>query len=170
MLFAVLCETLAGLPADTPVVLFCMDNTSFLGLNEDGSMNIISRSAGKDDKFHVTGALVVAPDKALNHALDQLKRIKDACGLNPVFIFTPLPKFVKVPCCNESGHISNFSDLDFLPKILRDLTKMRYAIRKSLQPATVIDSMELICDNHYSIEKADQVLSAGWALDPVHPT
>jgi hypothetical protein len=30
--------------------------------------------------------------------------------------------------------------------------------------------MELICDNNYSIEKADQVISAGWALDPVHPT
>jgi hypothetical protein len=71
-----------------------MDNASFLGLNEDGSINIISRSVGKDDTFHVTGALVVAPDKALNHALDQLKRIKDACGSNPVFILTPLPRFV----------------------------------------------------------------------------
>jgi hypothetical protein len=43
-LIPVLRETLAGLPADTPVVLFCMDNTSFLGLNEDGSMNTISRT------------------------------------------------------------------------------------------------------------------------------
>ncbi len=64
-LIPVLREMLAGLPADTPVVLFCMDNTSFLGLNEERNMNIISCSAGKDDKFHVTGALVVAPDKAL---------------------------------------------------------------------------------------------------------
>jgi hypothetical protein len=63
-LIPVLRETQAGLPADTLVVLFCMDN-SFLGLNEERNMNIISRSAGKDDKFHVTGALVVAPDKAL---------------------------------------------------------------------------------------------------------
>ncbi len=54
--------------------------------------------------------------------------------------------------------------------ILRDLTKLRYAIRKSLQPATVIGSLELICGGNYSIEKADQVISAGWALDPVHPT
>jgi hypothetical protein len=30
--------------------------------------------------------------------------------------------------------------------------------------------MELICDNNYYIEKADQGISAGWALDPVHPT
>jgi len=64
-LIPVLRETLAGLSVDTPVVLFCMDNTSFLGLNEERNMNIISRSASKDDKFHVTEALVVAPDKAL---------------------------------------------------------------------------------------------------------
>jgi hypothetical protein len=40
-----------------------------LGLGEDGSMNAISRSSESDKKFHVTGALVVAPDKALSHAL-----------------------------------------------------------------------------------------------------
>jgi len=77
---------------------------------------------------------------------------------------------VRVPCCNESGHVSNFSDPEFLPTIMRDLTKLRYAIRKSFQPATVIDSLKLIRGGNYSIEKADQVISAGWALDPVHPT
>jgi hypothetical protein len=34
----------------------------------------------------------------------------------------------------------------------------------------VIDSMELICGNSYSLEKAEQVISGGWALDPGHPT
>ncbi len=75
--------------ADTPVVSFGMDNTSFLGLGEDGSMNIISRSTPGDSKLHVKGALVVAPDKALAHSLEQLKMIKSACGSNPVFILTP---------------------------------------------------------------------------------
>ncbi len=30
--------------------------------------------------------------------------------------------------------------------------------------------MELICGNSYSLEKAEQVISGGWASDPVHPT
>jgi hypothetical protein len=30
--------------------------------------------------------------------------------------------------------------------------------------------LELICGNSFTAEKADQVISAGWALDPVHPT
>jgi hypothetical protein len=126
-----------------------MDNTSFLGLGEDGSMNIFSRITPGDSKFHIKGALVVAPDKALAHSLEQLKMIKSACGSNPVFILTPWrwPRFAKVPCCNESGQMSNLAD-----------------------PATVIDSMELVCGNSFSHEKADLVITAGWALDPVHPT
>jgi hypothetical protein len=163
-------ETLAGLPPDTPVILFCLDNSSYLGLGEDGSMNAISRSSESDKKFHVTGALVVAPDKALSHALEQLKRLKDACGPNPVFILSPWPRFVRNPCCDAAGHVSNFSDQDFLQTILRDLTKLRYHLRKTFHPTMVIDSMELICGNSYSLEKAEQVISGGWALDPVHPT
>jgi hypothetical protein len=169
-LIPVLRETLAGLPADTPVILFCLDNSSFLGLGDDGSMNTISRSAEGDKKFHVKGALVVAPDKALSHALEQLKRLKDACGPNPVFILTPWPRFVRNPCCTESGHVSNFTDPDFLQTILKDLTKLRYHLRKTFHPTVVVDSMELICGSGYSLEKAEQVISGGWALDPVHPT
>jgi hypothetical protein len=30
--------------------------------------------------------------------------------------------------------------------------------------------MELICGNSYSLEKAEQVINGGWALDPVHLT
>ncbi len=53
---------------------------------------------------------------------------------------------------------------------MRDLTKLRYHLRKTFHPTMVIDSMELICGNSYSLEKAEQVISGGWALDPVHPT
>ncbi len=113
---------------------------------------------------------MVAPDKALAHSLEQLKWIKTACGSNPVFILTPWPRFAKQSCCSESGHVNNLLDPEFLPTILRDLTKLRFLLRKTLHPSTVIDSMELICGNSYSHEKVDQVITAGWALDPVHPT
>jgi hypothetical protein len=102
--------------------------------------------------------------------LEQLKRIKTACGSNPVFILTPWPRFARQPCCSETGHVNNLSDPEFLPTILRDLTKLRFLLRKTLNTSTVIDSMELIAGNSYSHEKADQVIAAGWALDPVHPT
>ncbi len=76
-------------PPDTPVVIFCRDNSSFLGLKDDGSMSAISRCVAEDDGFHVQGALVVAPEKAMKYSLEQLKRITAECGTHPVFGLTP---------------------------------------------------------------------------------
>ncbi len=83
-------DLLGTVPPDTPVVIFCLDNPSFLGLNEDGSMNAISRCVAEDDGFHVKRALVVAPEKAMKYFLDQLKQITSECGTHPVFVLTPL--------------------------------------------------------------------------------
>jgi hypothetical protein len=66
-------DTLGSVPLDTPVVLFCLDNSCFTGLNEEGSMNPISKCVEGDDGYHVKGALVVEPDRSLRHALDQKK-------------------------------------------------------------------------------------------------
>jgi hypothetical protein len=68
-------DTLGSVPPDKPVVLFCLDNSCFMGLNEDGSMNPISKCVEGDDGYHVKGALVVAPDRSLRQALDQKKEL-----------------------------------------------------------------------------------------------
>jgi uncharacterized membrane protein YgcG len=162
-------DLLSTLPPDTPVVIFCLDNTSFLGLSEDGSMNAISRCVEEDDGFHVKGALVVAPEKAMKYFLEQLKRITAECGTHPVFVLTPWLRFARVPCCDDAGHVTNFHEPDFLASLLSDLTKLKYQLRKAVMPAIVVDSVELICGNGYSHEKVAQTISAGWASDPVHP-
>jgi hypothetical protein len=162
-------DLLSTLSPDTPVVIFCLDNTSFLGLSEDGSMNAISRCVEEDDGFHVKGALVVAPEKAMKYFLDQLKRITAKCGSHPVFVLTPWLRFARVPCCDDAGHVTNFNEPDFLASLLSDLTKFKYQLRKAVTPAIVVDSLELICGNGYSHEKVAQTISAGWASDPVHP-
>jgi hypothetical protein len=64
-------DVLGSVPPDTPVVLFCLDNSRFMGLADDGSMTPISSSIEGDDGFHVQGALVVAPERALKNALEQ---------------------------------------------------------------------------------------------------
>jgi hypothetical protein len=66
-------DILGSVPPDTPVVLFCLDNSCFMGLNEDGNMNPISKCVEGDDGYHVKGALVVAPDRSLRQALEQKK-------------------------------------------------------------------------------------------------
>jgi hypothetical protein len=97
-----------------------------------------------DDRFHVKGSLVVAPDKALKHVFEQQKRLIQACGTHPVYIISPWRGFVRCPCCIELGHTPNFSEPDFLKSIVSDLNKFRFQLRKLVSPVTVLDGLELI--------------------------
>jgi hypothetical protein len=162
-------DVLGSVPPDTPVILFCLDNSCFMGLTEDGSMTHISRSIEGDGGFHVQGALVVAPERSLKNVMEQKKRLIQACGSHPVFIISPWPRFVRSPCCSELEHTTNFSEPDFLKTIIADLNKLRYQLRKLVSLATVLDGLELICGHGYNQEKASQVIQAGWGHDPVHP-
>jgi uncharacterized membrane protein YgcG len=163
-------ESLSAVPPDTPVVFFCLDNSSFMALNEDGNIAVISRCIEGDDGFHVVGELVVAPERALNHVHTQLKRAIEACGDHPVFIISPWPRFIRTPCCSDAAHVTNFSNSDFLATILSDLNKHKSALRRAVPAATIIDGLELISGTGYNTEKAAAVINSGWAFDPVHPS
>jgi uncharacterized membrane protein YgcG len=163
-------DTLGSVPPDTPVVLFCLDNSCFMGLNEDGSMNPISKCVEGDDGYHVKGALVVAPERSIRQALEQEKRIIAVCGNHPVFVISPWLRYARCPCCSELTHVTNFSDSDFIQTLLADLTKLRYHIRKMLHPVKIIDGFELICGNNYTKEKVEHAINTGWTTDPVHPS
>ena len=52
---------------------------------------------------------------------------------------------------------------------MRDLTKQKFELRKSLAPAVVLDGIQLVCGDNSSLEKKVQTMRAGWANDPVHP-
>ncbi len=74
------------------------------------------------------------------------------------------------PCCIDTSHVTNFGEPGFLQNILSDLTKLKFQLKKKLQPATVLDGIELVCGTGCSKEKIEQTLTTGWALDPVHPS
>ncbi len=89
--------------------------------------------------------------------------------LAPGLVLTPWPRFVRQPCCDDAGHVTNFSDPDFLLSLLSDLTKFKFQLRKAVAPAVMVDSLELVCGSGYSQEKVVQTVNVGWAADPVHP-
>jgi len=123
-----------------------------------------------DKGYHVNGALVVAPERALQLSLDQLKRIVEEFPDYDFFIISPVTRYVANPCCTNTSHVTNFGDPDFLSSIISDLTKLKFQLRKKLQPAVILDGIELACGAGCGREKVEQTLRAGWALDPVHPT
>jgi hypothetical protein len=147
-----------------------MDNSSFLAASEEGGMAPISKCVEGDHGYHVKGALVVAPERALQYATDQLKRVVDEFEDFDVFIISPVTRYVASPCCTSLEHVTNFGDPDFLSTIIADLTRLKFQLRKKFHPAVVINGIELACRTGCGREKAEQTLRASWALDPVHPT
>jgi hypothetical protein len=81
---------LATLPADTPVVIFAVDNSVFMCAAEDGSMAPLKKLPEIGGGFHAVGELVVAPDRSLVYMMANLKQIAAACGDRPVFIVSPI--------------------------------------------------------------------------------
>ncbi len=112
----------------------------------------------------------MAPERALQNSVEQLKRIVDEFADFDLFIVTPLTRYVAKPCCVNISHVTNFGEPGFLQNIISDLTKLKYQLKKKLQPATVLDGIELVCGAGCGREKIEQTLTAGWALDPVHPS
>ncbi len=135
-----------------------------------GSLPPGTRCVPGDNGFHVNGALVVAPERALQHSIEHLKRIVDELAEFDLFIISPVTRYVFNPCCTNTSHVTNFGEPDFLSNLISDLTKLKFQLRKKLQPAVIIDSIELACGAGCGREKVEQTLKAGWALDPVHPT
>jgi hypothetical protein len=81
-----------------------------------------------------------------------------------------MPRFVIMPCCDHPGHMTNFLDENYLQTILRDLAALRASVKKKLVGGQLIDVMELICGDQYTMEKAEAAARTGWTTDPVHPS
>jgi hypothetical protein len=161
-------ELMSSLPAGTPIVLFCLDNSSFLAASEEGGLIPISKCVPEDDGYHVKGDLVVAPECALHHTVELLKKLVSEFSEYQLFFVTPITRYILGPCCDADDHVTNSGNPDFLSKILSDLTKLKFALRKQLSPATVLDGIELICGAGCGKDRMEQTLRSGWA-DPVHP-
>jgi hypothetical protein len=132
-------ELLGSLPPGTPIVLFCLDNSCFLSATEEGGMVPISRCVPGYSTFHVNGALVVAPERALQHAVDQLKWIR-TCSLPPRSQDSFRYRAARTPAM-----LQTLANRIYLSNLISDLTKLKFQLRKKLQSATIIDGIELIC-------------------------
>jgi hypothetical protein len=162
-------EMMGSLPRGTPIVFFCLDNSSFLAATEEGGLVPISKCVEEDDGYHVNGALVVAPERSIQFSVEQLQRLIREFSEYVLYIITPVTRYVSMPCCDVLSHVTNFQEPDFLSQIISDLTKLKFSLPKKLSPATVLDGIELVCGTGCGKDRVEQTLRAGWASDPVHP-
>jgi hypothetical protein len=163
-------DQLSGMPPDTPIVLYCMDNSAFMSVSSDGSMAPLAKATGGEGGYHAAGELIVAPDRALASPINNLKRLVEACGDHPVFVISPHFRFVRGPCCYTAGHMTNFGDPDFIREMVKDLSRVFQLLKRSLPNVKVVEGMELICGKKYNLEKATAAATTCWAGDVIHPT
>jgi hypothetical protein len=83
---------------------------------------------------------------------------------------SPSSVFVLSPCCTTAGHMSNFTEPDFIRTLLNDLDRIRSLLKTSFPVSLIIDGMELICGGGYNLEKAAAAAKSAWMSDPIHPS
>jgi len=84
-----LCITL---PADSPVIIYCLDNSAFVCADNEGAISPIKKL--EDGFYHVVGELVVAHEVTLAAAVSNLKRLLEVCGGRTVIIISPFPRYL----------------------------------------------------------------------------
>jgi hypothetical protein len=64
-------------------------------------------------KWHVEGAVDVAPLKSLRIIAKMAVNMVKACGHAKVIIALPLPRYVLASCCDNRKHVENLDDDDY---------------------------------------------------------
>jgi hypothetical protein len=143
----------ASLPAEAPVVIYCLDNVSFCCANSDGQLSAISRQ--KDGIFHVVGEIVVVHEVTLAAAVTNLKRIILAFGGRRVLIITPGPWYLTLPCCCDSGHCGHLLIPDSGLKMMADLARLHLFIQRKLSSSSNAGRTRATEASHTTAEEAE---------------
>jgi hypothetical protein len=115
----------ATMPADSPVIIYCLDNSSFACADQDGAISAIRKlDKAKDNSYHVVGELIVAHEITLAAAVSNLKRIIAVCGGRLVIIVTPLPRYLNGRCCEDVDHCTHIGIPESREKIFDDLRRL----------------------------------------------
>jgi hypothetical protein len=151
------------LPPEAPVIIYCLDNSSFSQADGDGVISQIAKL--KDNKYHVVGELIVAHEITMAAAVANLKRILAVCGDRKVFIITPLLRYINFACCDEIGHCTHRQVPDSALKLHLDLVRLHKFIEGRLSSHSqceVIPAGDLLAAKHGASPSEILAAYSGW--------
>ncbi len=157
----------ASLPTDAPVVIYCLDNSSFCSANADGVLSPISKL--EDGIYHVVGEIVVVHEITLAAAVTNLKRIILACGNRRIIIITPGPRYLSQPCCCSNLHCTHLLIPEAGLKMMSDLSRLHLFIQRRLSSSpnvTVVPAGDLLVGK--TAASQEETLSAFSTWGKVH--
>ncbi len=95
------------------VVIDSMSNIAFLGTDDDG-LPIPAEKSEEDGRYHLSGDLQLAPPSAFKSTMKMVDIIISNTGEAKIVLTVPLPRYVLVACCDDTSHVSNRQDPDFV--------------------------------------------------------
>jgi hypothetical protein len=119
-------ELCGSLPAGAPVVIYCLDNSSFCCANSEGQLSAFTKQ--KDGLYHVPVEIVVVHKVTLAAAVTNLKRLLVACTDRMVIIITPGPRYHSIPCCCSGDHCTHLQIPESGIKLMQDLARLHLFI------------------------------------------
>jgi hypothetical protein len=105
---------------------------------------------------------------------ETLSEIVAICVSRLVFILTPLPRYVLVPCCFKDSHCANMVVKDDATRqvvfgLMDELNQVCRLVKTKFPPCKVINTGDLLAgkDGASKLEVLDAMI-ANWMTDPVH--
>ena len=156
----------------TLVILWIFDNAAYVAVDEAGRPSLPHKEEGR---YHVKGALKVVDDERAKELLFESLQIVRACKKATVILLAPLLRYVSGRCCDDSSHLTNYGDGDFMATLGSGIKKFTLQMRgmlyaRKLRNATMLSStanMGFTGAVDSDSEVDDLILK--WGKDPVHP-
>jgi hypothetical protein len=162
-------ELCGSLPAGAPVVIYCLDNSSFCCANSEGQLSAITKQ--KDGLYHVPGELVVVHEVTLAAAVTNLKRLLVACGDRLVIIITPGPRYHSISCCCNGDHYTHLQIPESGIKLMQDLARLHLFISRRLSSSancSVLPACDILTGKRNT--SPEEALAAFSSWGAVHGT
>ncbi len=104
-------------------VLQLYDNSVYLVGGSGGVRHLPVRdSAGR---YHVDGRLLVADKTCIKDLTATLAPLLQELGGCKKLILTPLARYWLSPCCEDTAHVSNYREKNYLPKLNMAISGLR---------------------------------------------
>jgi hypothetical protein len=158
---------LEALPEGSVLVLYGLDNSVFVAVDED--MRSGPPFRGRDGKHHAHGRMEVVTGFIMDRIMKQLEELMLACKGRILIIVTPMPRYW-LPCCDKQVGLDR-TELDGdKARLLREIGRFRRAISSLVMRLRLSSSIKVL-DPLSTLEVRDDIPSIEQLMvDTVHLT
>ncbi len=149
-----------------------MANSAYFGTDENG-LPMPPAKSGEDGRHHMVGDLQLAPTAVFRTNFKQIESLLERGRGAKLVILVPMPRYVRNPCCGDSGHVTNQGEKDFYEEFLGAEKRLLDATVAGdrTKEAKVIDLCKLFGSAEIPLQELTTPDGTSvWAGDRVHLT